>query len=99
MTNLLLLPLTADDLRHLVSDAVGEALDRRKADEPPLQQPALPSPDDYLSRDEVRRMLRLSYPTLRNLELRGELVPVRIARRVLYRRADVEAALNGRRAS
>lgn len=93
MDNIVLLSITADDLRHIVSTAVAEALDKRPV--PPAAAPQ-PLPDDYLSRDEVCSMLRLTYPTLRNLEIRGELMPVRIARRVLYRRRDVEGALQGR---
>lgn len=93
MDNVVLLSITADDLRHIVSTAVAEALDKRP--DPPAAAPQQ-LPDDYLSRDEVCSMLRLTYPTLRNLEIRGELMPLRIARRVLYRRRDIEEALERR---
>jgi hypothetical protein len=95
MDNIVLLSITAEDLRHLITTSVSEALGQQPA---PAAAP-IPQPDDYLSRDDVKRMLRLSYPTLRNLEIRGELMPVRIARRVLYRRRDVEGALKGMPAS
>jgi hypothetical protein len=92
MDNIVLLSITAEDLRHLITTSVVEALGQQPP--APIAAP-IPQPDDYLSRDDVKRMLRLSYPTLRNLEIRGELMPVRIARRVLYRRRDVEGALKG----
>jgi hypothetical protein len=86
------LAIAPDELHRIVSTAVAEAL---AAQTPP---PALPSPDadHMLTREEVCRMLHLSRVTLRNLELRGELIPKRIARRVLYRKADVLAALDRR---
>lgn len=95
MDNIVLLSITADDLRHIVSSAVSEALAERPAASAPTPQK---QPDEYLSRVEVCSMLRLTNATLRNLEIRGELMPVRIARRVLYRQRDVEGALKGREA-
>jgi hypothetical protein len=92
MDNVVLLSITADDLRHLIAGAVTQALAQSQ---PVPAAASAQQNEDYLSRDDVRRLLHLSFPTLRNLEIRGELMPLRIARRVLYRRRDVEAALRG----
>jgi hypothetical protein len=85
---LVLLSLTPDELRQLIFEAVAQVIDR-----------SLPLPidssnkavtqDDLLSREETAKLLRVSLPTLRNFELRGELKPRRIGRRVLYSRSDI----------
>lgn len=49
--------------------------------------------DDYLTRKETAQMLHLTLATLHDMEKRRELLPVRIGRRVLYRRGDIEKAL------
>ncbi len=96
MEQIALLSISADDLRCLVTCALEDALARRAVETSAPSSPATEDADTYLSRREVSRMLHLTYATLRNLELRGELTPVRIARRVLYRRRDVDAALRDR---
>jgi hypothetical protein len=93
MDNVVLLSITTDDLRELITGAVTQALQFQT----PTPATPSPQPDEYLSRDEARRLLHLSLPTLRNLEKRGVLVPSRIARRVLYSRADIARVLLGRK--
>lgn len=55
----------------------------------------VPSPDDYLTRRETSALLHITLATLHDMEKRRELLPVRIGRRVLYRRSDIENALRG----
>lgn len=85
-----LLAIDPDELDRRLTDAVARALAA-------YTPPRLPDPGtgpEYLSRNETAALLHLSLVTLRELERRGELVPVRISRRVLYRRSDVTAALD-----
>lgn len=57
-----------------------------------------PKRDDYLTRNETAELLHVTLATLYEMEKRGELLPLRIGRRVLYRRGDIETALKkGRR--
>ena len=61
-------------------------------------EPPKPKPDPLrmLTRIEVLSMLRVTSPTLRNLERSGRLSPCqRIGRKPLWRSTDVEAYLSG----
>jgi excisionase family DNA binding protein len=58
--------------------------------------------NDYLSRAEVARLLGVSIRTLRRLHVAGALraIPVTPAgRKLVYRRADLEAYLKAREAA
>ncbi len=87
-----LLPITPDQLRTTVREAVGEAL----GDRLPREEPESGTNDGgiLLSVKETAELLHVSRVTLREMEKRGELLPVRIGRRVLYRRSDIDAALS-----
>lgn len=86
-----------DDLRALVLGDIPAQLSRIEAllNEHAKAAPAT-SATDVMTRTEVADSLRLSFISLRSLEERGELVPVRIGRRVLYQRRDVESLLERR---
>lgn len=87
-----LLPITPDQLRTTVREAVGEALgDRLTSKEP---ETVATGGGELLSVKETADLLRVSRVTLRQMEKRGDLLPVRIGRRVLYRRSDIDAALS-----
>lgn len=86
--------LTCHELSELVESAVERAIQKRLPEQPqPIPAPA--PCDDYLSRDEVCRLLRISVSTVYERERDGSLVPRRVGRRVLYRRSDVERMLDG----
>ncbi len=91
MQNIGFLSITADDLRVIVSTAVTDALTRQQ----PTPPAPVPAEERLLTRKETARKLHLSLVTLRELEKRGELVPVRATRRVLYRESEIERYLNG----
>ena len=89
----LLLPVTPDELRQTVREAVGDAL---RDFTPQSKGKDSKQPEDpLLSVMETADLLHVSRVTLREMEKRGELKPVRIGRRVLYRRSDIDAALAG----
>ena len=88
-----LLPVTPDELRQTVREAVGDAL-RDITPQSKGKDPKQPE-DALLSVVETADLLHVSRVTLREMEKRGELEPVRICRRVLYRRSDIDAALVG----
>ncbi len=54
-----------------------------------------PQPEkEYLSRDEVCEMLKVSKPTLHNWAKEGVLIPFKIGNRVLYLKSEIEDSLN-----
>ena len=89
MEQIVLFSIPAADLQALIARSVTESLKAHQPASPPPTKAA----EEYLTREETRKLLRISIVTLRQLELRGELKAVRIARRVLYRRSDVERSL------
>lgn len=86
-----LLPITPDELRKTVREAVGDAF-RDFVPQSTGEQEKTPK-NALLSVAETSELLHVSRVTLREMEKRGELKPVRIGRRVLYRCSDIEAAL------
>ncbi len=86
-----LLPITPDELRKTVQEAVGDAFRELV---PQSTEESEKTPENaLLSVAETATLLHVSRVTLREMEKRGELKPVRIGRRVLYRRSDIDAAL------
>ncbi|MCG2610782.1 helix-turn-helix domain-containing protein [Flavobacterium sp. SM15] len=51
------------------------------------------SPEDYLSRSEVAKMLKIDISSLHNWTKKGKLKSYGIGGRVFYKRSDIEAAL------
>lgn len=88
-----LFSIAPGELRALIADAVAEQLQQWQ---PPIPQPLARPVDDLMGRVETARFLRCSLSALQQWEKRSQLVPVRLGRKVLYRRSDVEAALAGR---
>lgn len=79
---------SSDDLRTIVENAVTTALGAFTPPTPPTPQ-ATTSPD-LLTRGEVLKMLRITAPTLRGMTRKGRLRPVRIGKKLLFRRTDIE---------
>ena len=77
-------------LSPIVSEAVAAAFDTRP--QPPDNTDQQP---DLLSREQACRFLGITAPTVRRLVIRGDLSSVRIGRRVLFRRGDLEAFAAG----
>lgn len=82
--------LSPDDLAAMIRSSLRAVLDEEPA--PPVNGQS-PDPGAYLTREETCDLLHISLVTLRKYEKRGELLPCRFGRRVLYRKTDVDAAL------
>ena len=82
------LQVSADDLRSIVGEVMRserEAMARETAER--KEAPAL-------SRKEAAELLHCSLKTLYTLDVTGELKPVRLGARVLYRQCDIDAFLS-----
>jgi excisionase family DNA binding protein len=55
--------------------------------------PQQPQVHGYLSRQEVSKLLRISYPTLNEWSKQGILKSYKIGTRVLYREDEIQAAI------
>ncbi len=86
----LLVNVSLADLRDIIDTSVRKSVADALTN---LPAPSAEERDDLLSRKETGRLLRVSPVTLNVWEKRGVLTPVRIGRRVLYRRSDVDKAL------
>jgi hypothetical protein len=82
--------LFQNNLAHIVRQEVSAALAQLKLPEPSSKE------DTTLSREETRAKLDCCYPTLRELEKSGKLVPFRVGRSVKYRSSDVARFMEGR---
>lgn len=92
----IILPVTPDELRQTIYEAVEAALRERSTGTPP----EAPSPTaELLTVDDATRLLDVTKQTLRRWELRGIIRPVRLGRRCYYRRADIDKALQGGKTS
>jgi len=80
------LPCSLPELKNFISQGVKEAI----AD---LLDTKAAEPDGYLSRAETAKELKVSLQTLNELTKAGTLTCYRIGARVLYKRADIAAAL------
>lgn len=97
-----LLIISPDELSDIIRCTVAAVLneqippilnERIAAIEERVKATTVPSRGDYLTRRETSALLHITLATLNDMEKRRELLPVRIGRRVLYRRSDIENAL------
>ncbi|PCJ63778.1 MAG: hypothetical protein COA58_15665 [Bacteroidetes bacterium] len=87
MNNIILQNTSQSELKALISESVKEALKSFSAK--PITSPS----NSKLTRQQVKDEFHLSFPTILKLEKQGKLKGYRIGRRVLFNRAEVEAAL------
>lgn len=81
--------LEADDLKRIVTEAVTDAMERYTS---VTSIPAQAVNDnDLMTVDEVCNLLHVSKATLNNWHKLKYLSKLKVGRRVLYRRSDVEA--------
>ena len=78
--------VTAEALREAVAIAVREAVDR-------MARETDADADDLITRLEACRLLGVAPSTLWHWEKSGMLVPVKLGRKVMYRRGVVDAML------
>lgn len=72
------------DLKKIVADAIREH-------KPKSKEPIRP---EYLTRQQVKEKLHVSFPTLNRFDKEGILTAHKIGGRVLYLWSDVEKAIN-----
>lgn len=80
--------LSADDLTRVMRDMFARFSKERERE--------AETADTFISREEVAKLLKVSYPTLWRWSVSGYLTPVKVGSRVLYRKKDV-AALTGKK--
>jgi hypothetical protein len=84
-TSTILENLSANDLKELISQAFSEHIE--KIITPPTSEPG------YLSRKEVCKELRITFPTLNYYTKSGIIKGFRLGRRILYRQSDIAESL------
>lgn len=72
------------DLKKIVADAIREH-------KPESKEPIRP---EYLTRQQVKEKLHVSFPTLNRFDKEGILTAHKIGGRVLYLLSDIEQAIN-----
>lgn len=73
-----------NDIRKIVAEAIRET-------KPESKEPIRP---EYLTRQQVKEKLHVSFPTLNRFDKEGILTARKIGGRVLYLWSDVEKAMN-----
>lgn len=71
------------EFEKALEDIVDKVLDRRFE---PLKKKY---EEKLVTRDEVLKILKISAPTLWRMEQRGDLIPVRIGRKVMYKESEI----------
>lgn len=79
-----------EELRNIVRGVMIEVLDERPTVSPVIERQTTAR---HFTRREVLELLRISAPTLREMEKRRELIPIRIGRKVLFDSEAVALAL------
>lgn len=100
MQNVFLSPISRDELKTDISDAVKKELQTFISS---LQQTATPAQPQFLTRKQTAQKLGVSLPTLNEWTKTGLVQGYRIASRVRYKEDEIAAALiqikTGRRAA
>ena len=79
--------LEANELERIITHAIDNAMERFA----PIITPAQSTSADLMTREEVCSLLHVTKATLNNWDRAKYLTKVKVGRRVLYRRSDVEA--------
>lgn len=79
--------VTPEQLQQAIIDGVKEQLEELKKNFQPKE------PTEFLTRNEVKDMLKLDLTTIWNYTNKGKLKAYGIGNRVYYKRNEVEAAL------
>lgn len=83
MNGQIMITMSYPEFEKALEDIVDKVLDRRFE---PLKKMY---EEKLVTRDEVLRVLKISAPTLWRMEQRGDLVPVRIGRKVMYKESEI----------
>lgn len=52
---------------------------------------------DYLTRNEVKNLLHVSFPTIHNWTNKGIIQPYHVGKKVYFKRSEIEAVLNSKK--
>jgi excisionase family DNA binding protein len=85
-THVIIQGMTSEEFFYELRKTVAEAFEAR--------QPAESNSPQYLTRREVAALFKITAPTLHKLTMAGTIPAYRIGGRVLYKPADIEAALD-----
>ncbi len=83
-TDIVLLSLTLDELKQVISDSIRKELEERPTTI--IQQPL---EEQLLSRDEAAKLLKISLVTLNDRMRKGEIPFSRSGRRILFLKSDL----------
>jgi excisionase family DNA binding protein len=86
-TSVIIEGMTKEEFLSAISEGLKEQFDQLKKD---FQTK---SPTEYLTRDEVAKMLKVSSTTIHNYTVKKVLTSHKIGRRVLYKLSEVESAI------
>ncbi|WP_242118541.1 helix-turn-helix domain-containing protein [Aestuariivivens sediminicola] len=75
---------TPEDLANLISDKVKSALSQIQGTQEPEQKPK------FITREQARKMLNVTYPTLHRYHKNGKLVGYKFGHKVYYKLEDIE---------
>lgn len=81
----IIISITEEELQAKLENAICSALNAHK---PESEQTV------YMTRKEVAALLHVSFPTLNDYTKKGKLLAYRINGRVLYKKNEIEEALN-----
>ena len=85
-----ILNVTRQELVDIIKEGVKLELNRQRSMGNPLNRLTISGEDtQYMTRDEVSKVLSVTVQTLNNWRREGVLVPLKIGGRVLYRKEDV----------
>jgi len=87
MKTLNVIQLTSVELKELISDAVSKELEILK------EQLKLPKPEEYLTREEVMKLFKISKGTLDNWVKSGRFIKYGLGGRVYFKHSEVEQAM------
>lgn len=86
MNQILLNGIELKDLLNSIGELIDKKLDQRNTPHP--------KKNNYLSRNEVCKLLKISLPTLNDWSKLGRLQSYKIGNRVLYKQDEVENSLH-----
>lgn len=81
------LQVTPEQLQKAIIDGVKDQLELLKKEFQPKQ------PEDYLTRDEVKKLLKINMTTVHNWTKAGNLKAYYLGNRVYYKRSEIDETL------
>ena len=84
--------ITKEEFKEIIYQCVKKTIDIKNNSKNPKEK----SEENYLTRKEVAKLLRVSLPTLHEWTKEGILISHRIGKRVLYRLEEIKSAISQR---